>query len=201
MGVSTNPPLGQTPSQTVGPYFAYGLTPGQYLYPYRSLFDGTLADPRTPGTPILIVGQVLDGESRPIDDAMIEISQADSAGVRIRSPDDVAASGFRGFGRVGTGTDRERRFVFRTIKPGQVEPRLAPFVDVLVFMRGLLSHAYTRLYFDDEAAANDRDPVLASVPPQRRDTLIARREPAPGAIVYRFDIRMQGPQETVFFDV
>jgi protocatechuate 3,4-dioxygenase alpha subunit len=192
---------GQTPSQTVGPYFAYGLVPGQYGYEYRSLYGPELAEPRTPGTPIVIVGRVLDGDGAPIGDALLEIKHADAAGRHPSSPEEVAASGFRGFGRMGTGTLPGSEFVFRTIKPGATPDGQAPHVDVIVTMRGLLSHAFTRIYFDDEVPANAADPVLASVPPARRATLVARREPQPGAQVYRFDIRMQGDGETVFFDV
>jgi protocatechuate 3,4-dioxygenase, alpha subunit len=191
---------GQTPSQTVGPYFAYGLVPTQYGYEFRSLFDATLAEPRTPGEPILIVGQVFDGDGKPIDDAMIEICHADASGAWPQSPADVERTGFRGFGRAGTGTDPQNRFVFRTIKPGASAGQ-APHVNVIVLMRGLLSHAFTRIYFDDESDANGRDAVLAAVPPERRATLVAVREQQPGGNVYRFDIRMQGDRETVFFDV
>jgi protocatechuate 3,4-dioxygenase, alpha subunit len=192
---------GQTPSQTVGPYFAYGLVPSQYGYAFRSLFGAELAEPRTPGTPILLVGRVLDGRGEPIGDAMLEIRHADASGRYPSTPQDVAASGFRGFGRMGTGTLPGNTFAFRTVKPGATPDGQAPHVDVILTMRGLLSHAFTRLYFDDEAAANAADPVLASVPPERRGTLIARSEPQPGARVYRFEIRMQGDAETVFFDV
>ena len=194
-------PLGQTPSQTVGPYFAYGLTPTQYGYDFRSLFGPELAEPRTPGTPIVITGRVLDGNGEAIGDAMLEILHADASGRHPASPADVAATGFRGFGRMGTGTLPGNAFAFRTVKPGATPDGQAPHVDVIVTMRGLLSHAFTRIYFDDEAEANARDPVLASVPAERRATLIARREAQPGGIVYRFDVRMQGDAETVFFDV
>lgn len=192
---------GQTPSQTVGPYFAYGLASTQYGYDFRSLFGAELAEPRTPGTPILITGRVLDGNLEPIGDAMLEIQHADAQGRRPATPADVAASGFRGFGRMGTGTLPGNRFAFRTIKPGATADGQAPHVDVIVTMRGLLSHAFTRIYFDDEAGANAADPVLATVPADRRATLIARRDPQPGGLVYHFDIHMQGDAETVFFDV
>ena len=192
---------GQTPSQTVGPYFAYGLASTQYGYPFRSLFGPELAGPRTPGTPIVLTGRVLDGRGEPIGDALLEIQHADAQGRRPSGPDEVAATGFRGFGRMGTGTLPGHRFEFRTIKPGATPDGQAPHVDVIVSMRGLLSHAFTRIYFDDEAEANARDPVLATVPAERRATLIARREDAPGVRVYVFDVRMQGDDETVFFDV
>jgi protocatechuate 3,4-dioxygenase, alpha subunit len=196
-----NPTFGQTPSQTVGPYFAYGLTSTQYGYPFRALFGSDLAEPRTPGEPIVITGRVLDGNGEPIGDAMLEIQQADSRGHRPASAADVEASGFRGFGRMGTGTLPGHHFAFRTVKPGTTPDGQAPHIDVIVSMRGLLVHAFTRFYFDDEAEANARDPVLRSVPADRRGTLIAMREALPGGVVYRIDIRMQGPGETVFFDV
>ena len=193
--------LKQTPSQTVGPYFAYGITPEQYGYDYRSLFGPVLAQPQTAGEHIRIIGQVIDGAHSPVLDAVVEISQVDAAGLPVTSREQVTASGFRGFGRSGTGTDAENRFEFHTIKPGSIGPGQAPHIDVIVMMRGLLLHAFTRIYFDDEAAANAKDPVLSSVPAERRNALIARREALPGGVVYRFDIRMQGPQETVFFDL
>jgi protocatechuate 3,4-dioxygenase alpha subunit len=193
--------LGQTPSQTVGPYFAYGLTPTQYGYDFRSLFGPVLAEPRTPGEPIVITGRVIDGNGQPISDAMLEIRHADASGRYPASPADVAATGFRGFGRMGTGTLPGHAFEFRTVKPGATPDGQAPHVDVIVTMRGLLSHAFTRIYFDDEGDANARDPVLASVPAERRATLVARRESLPGGTVYRFDVHMQGDEETVFFDV
>jgi protocatechuate 3,4-dioxygenase alpha subunit len=182
----------QTPSQTVGPYFAYGLTAQQYHYPNSQIADGTLASEGAAGR-IRIVGRVLDGAGAPIPDAMIEIWQADSAGR-------YGAPGFSGFGRQGTGTDAEGRFVFDTIKPGAAAG-CAPFVTLVVFMRGLLSHVYTRLYFSDEPAANAADRTLATVPPERRNTLVARRDEAEPGALYRFDIHMQGEDETVFFDL
>jgi protocatechuate 3,4-dioxygenase alpha subunit len=194
--------LGQTPSQTVGPFFAFGLTAPQYGYAYNAFASNTLASESDPGERITIAGRVLDGAGEAINDAMIEIWQADAAG-RYAHPADTRASNqrFRGFGRFGTGTDPESRFVFQTIKPGSVDGLQAPHVNVIVFMRGMLSHAYTRLYFSDETEANARDPLLLSVPEERRQTLIARREKTQGAPVYRLDIRMQGDAETVFFDV
>lgn len=192
--------LRQTPSQTVGPYFAYGLTPEQYGYAFRSLFTAQLARPDTPGEHITLAGRVLDGPGNPVNDAMIEIVHADAQGRLIESVEQRAqAGGFRGFGRVGTGTDGS--YAFATIKPGAIGADGAPHVAVIVTMRGLLNHVFTRIYFEDEAEANARDAVLTQVPAERRDTLIARRETLPAGTVYRLDIRMQGPQETVFFDL
>ena len=194
--------LKQTPSQTVGPFFAYGLTPEQYGYPCRSLAGPVLVDGDTPGERIRITGRVLDGEGKAVPDAMLEIWQADGEG-RYAHPADPRGSNvrFNGFGRCGTGTDPEHRFAFETIKPGRVGDGQAPHVNVLVFMRGMLCHVYTRIYFDDEAKANARDPVLASAEEARRHTLIATRQTTPAGTVYRFDVHMQGPDETVFFDV
>jgi len=110
-------------------------------------------------------------------------------------------TGFRGFGRVGTGTDPDARYWFRTVKPAASAPDEAPRIDMIVLMRGILVHAFTRVYFSDEAAANAKDPTLALVPAERRDTLIAQRSEQGGQVVYTFDIHMQGAKETVFFDV
>ena len=188
----------QTPSQTVGPYFAYCLTPKQYGYDFTSLAGPQMVDENTQGEHIRITGQVLDGSGDPVSDAMIEIWQADAAGCY---PDVSQQDGFAGFGRAGTGTDARNRFRFDTIKPGATPDGQAPHVNVMVFMRGLLSHLYTRIYFSDENTLNAGDSVLNSVDEGRRQTLIARREEAPGGTVYQFDIHMQGASETVFFDV
>lgn len=194
--------LRQTPSQTVGPYFAYGLTPEQYGYTLGKIADGGMAPPGVEGERIRIEGRVFDGAGAVVPDAMIELWQADSKG-RYAHPADPRGSNaaFTGFGRFGTGTDPEKRFVFTTVKPGRVDARQAPHINVIVFMRGQLSHLYTRLYFDDEAIANATDPVLDTVPADRRATLVARRDATADGVVYRLDIHMQGPLETVFFDV
>ena len=218
-GSSPGAKLGQTPSQTVGPYFAYGLVGDQYGYPFASIASGTVAPDDEPGTHIRITGRVLDGAGTPVDDALIEIWQADAKGrYAPRDPAALAAAagakqdahpgdgrgsnhGFRGFGRMGTGTDPAKRFVFDTVKPGSVDGRQAPHINVIVLMRGMLLHAYTRIYFPEDAAANASDPVLAQVPPERRPTLIAKRVEQPSGPIYQFDIHMQGSHETVFFDV
>ncbi len=197
--------FGQTPSQTVGPYFAYGLTGTQYRYDFNQPFDDVVAYPHAEGEHIVLEGQVFDGDGKTVPDAMIEISQPDALGrfvQRTAAPlEESRRTGFRGFGRMGTGTDPEHHFRFQTVKPGVAVAGDAPHIDVIVTMRGLLVHAFTRIYFSDEAEANAKDPVLNAVPPARRDTLVARRETRGGRTVYRFDIRMQGPQETVFFDL
>ena len=189
--------LKQTPSQTVGPFFAYGLTPTQYGYDLKSLFTPVLARPHAQGEHLRITGQVFDGAGNAVVDAMVEIAQPDGSGQPITSVADAEARGFTGFGRCGTGTDPERRFVFDTIKPGAPGPGQAPHLSVIVFMRGMLVHVHTRIYFPDEPA-NAGDPVLLAVPEARRGTLIAQAD-GPGR--YRFDIRMQGDGETVFFEI
>ena len=136
---------------------------------------------------------------------MLEVWQANAHG-RYNHPadqrsDNLLDPDFKGFGRTGTGADPECRFTFETIKPGAIGDGQAPHLSLILFMRGLISHLYTRIYFSDEAEANAADPVLARVPPERRHTLIAQRDETPGGIIYRFDIHMQGPGETVFFDI
>ena len=195
---------GQTPSQTVGPYFAYGLSPEQYGYAALTSIAGSqIADQTVPGERIRIEGRVFDGEGLPVSDALIEIWQADADGLYIQ-PAGVN-SRFTGFGRCGTGTDPEALFRFDTIRPGIPKaddcnggmPAGAPHINVIVLMRGMLVHAFTRIYFPDETVANGQDEVLAGVPAERRQTLIAKAV-EPGR--YRFDIHMQGERETVFFD-
>ncbi|QHJ00631.1 protocatechuate 3,4-dioxygenase subunit alpha [Xylophilus rhododendri] len=198
-GQKTN--FGQTPSQTVGPYFAYGLTAVQYGYDFGQVFDSRVALDAARGERIRLEGRVFDGDGKPVFDAMVEISQPDGDGAYPDSPAQAAAMGFRGFGRCGTGTDPQNRYWFDTVKPGVNADGGAPHIDLVVTMRGLLVHAFTRVYFDDEAHANDGDAVLSSAPPARRHTLIARRGESGGQVVYTFDIHMQGEAETVFFDV
>lgn len=188
-----------TPSQTVGPFLAIGL-------PWP---DGPFVVP--PGTPgaITIAGRVFDGTGTALPDALVETWQADPDG-RFAHPDDprgavaAAAAGFRGFGRCATDDTGQYRLV--TLRPGPlpcpdggVE---APHLDVSVFARGLLDRVVTRIYFSDEAAANAADPVLRSIAdPERAMTLIAIAETGDPASEFRFDIRLQGDRETVFFDV
>jgi len=182
-----------TPSQTVGPYFAIALPfdAGPYVVP-----EGT------PGL-IRITGVVYDGEGVAIADNMIETWQADPEGrfadlhghgEPSRLPD------FRGFGRCGY-EDGDGSYEIITVKPGCVPgpggTMQAPHIDVSVFARGLLHRCVTRIYFADEAQANATDPILALVPPTRRGTLLADRTEDG----YRFDIRLQGDDETVFFAV
>jgi protocatechuate 3,4-dioxygenase alpha subunit len=171
-----------TPSQTAGPFLHLGrVWPGG-------------ADVVSPGTEgaVEIGGQVLDGAGDPVTDALVETWQ-------VRPDGTPAGPGFRGLGRCPTGPDGH--WAVRTLKPGAVVEAdgvaQAPHLDVAVFARGLLDRVVTRVYFDDEPAANAADPVLGGLPAVRRGTLLARRD----AAGYRFDIRLQGEAETVFFDV
>jgi protocatechuate 3,4-dioxygenase, alpha subunit len=151
-----------------------------------------------------VQGRVFDGDGAPVPDCMLEIWQADAQG-RFSDPQDKRAlpnSSFRGFGRCGT--DPNGFYAFDTIKPGPVPdpdgtPQ-APHFLLAVFARGMLRQLYTRIYLGGEAA-NAADPVLALVPADRRGTLIAAREPGNGNAVYHLDIRLQGDNETVFFDM
>jgi len=176
---------GSTPSQTVGPYLGIGL-------PWP---DGPDVVPAgTPGE-VRIVGTVYDGGGDPIPDAMVETWQADPDG-HFDHPDDPRGRvpGWRGFGRCPT--DDSGAYTIRTVLPGAL-PGQAPHVDVSLLARGMLHRVVTRIYFPDHADAHAADPVLASVPEQRRRTLIA--VPVGGG--YRFDLRVQGPGETVCFDL
>ncbi|MES2599748.1 MAG: protocatechuate 3,4-dioxygenase subunit alpha [Pseudomonadota bacterium] len=191
-----------TPSQTVGPYFKYGLTPGND-YAWNDAFGNDLVTADVSGERIRIVGQVFDGDGKIIPDSMLEIWQADAQG-RFADPQDTRAmpnAAFKGFGRCGT--DAKGGFEFRTIKPGPVpgpggKPQ-APHILMAVFARGMTQQAITRIYLGGEAA-NAADPILTLVPADRRATLIATREQGDAA-TYRFDIHLQGDRETVFFDV
>lgn len=191
-----------TPSQTVGPYFKYGLTPGND-YAWNDAFGNDLVTADVSGERIRIVGQVFDGDGKVIPDSMLEIWQADAQG-RFADPQDTGAmpnAAFKGFGRCGT--DAKGGFEFRTIKPGPVpgpggKPQ-APHILMAVFARGMTQQAITRIYLGSEAA-NAADPILALVPADRRATLIATREQGDAA-TYRFDVHLQGDRETVFFDV
>jgi protocatechuate 3,4-dioxygenase alpha subunit len=166
--------LRPTPSQTVGPFFNIGL-PGEGRS--ELVADGA----------VRIEGVLYDGEGEPVPDALLETWQADASG--------HYSEGSWGFGRCET--DDAGRFWFVTVKPGAVDAVQAPHISVHVFARGLLKHLPTRIYFPDEAEANEADPVLSSVDPALRPTLVAREDGG----VLRFDIRLQGDGETVFFDI
>ena len=185
--------LPQTPSQTIGPFFRPSL--------FRSGQE-SLVTAESCGERITIEGRVLDGDGAPVSDAMIELWQANADG-RYEHPDDAQEKlldpHFHGFGRAAT--DDLGYFRFYTIKPGTIPgpgtALQAPHINVSIFARGLLKRLVTRIYFPDEPM-NAADGVLNTVAPARRSTLVARLE-RPG--VLRFDIVLQGNNETVFFDV
>jgi protocatechuate 3,4-dioxygenase, alpha subunit len=187
-----------TPSQTVGPFFHLGLDRPEWS-------DLTAGNPA--GERIIVEGRVLDGDGTPVPDAVIELWQANAAG-RYAHPDDPRTdkpldANFRGFGRVAT--DADGRFRVTTIRPGPVPGRgnslQAPHINVVFFSRGLLIHLHTRIYFADEPA-NASDPLLSSIEdPAVRGTLLARRAEASNPALYRFDIVLQGENETAFLDL
>ena len=177
-----------TPSQTIGPFFHFGLT--------TNCGDGCLARAEALGQHIRVRLRLLDGDGAPVPDGMLEIWQADASG-RYDHPDPA----FCGFGR--RATDADGFCLFETVYPGRVPDRRgacqAPHIDVSVFARGLLGRLCTRIYFEGDPALAE-DPVLALVPEDRRPTLLARRDPAqPG--LWNLDIRLQGDHETVFFEI
>lgn len=179
-------------SQTIGPYLHIGMT---------WLVDESMAGPGVAGERVTLSGRIIDADGLAVNDAMVEIWQANAHG-RYRHPEDArdvpVDPGFTGFGRVYT--DPDGRFRVHTIKPGRVpgpEGSLqAPHLNVTIFMRGLLKHLITRVYFPGEA--NEDDPVLRSVPAERRATLVATSGAEPGALTW--NVVLQGDDETVFFD-
>ena len=185
-----------TPSQTVGPFFRIGLIE-KYSKP-------RIAAPQAKGERVGLSVRVLDGDGVPVNDSMIEIWQADASG-KYKHPDDpqtqAADPGCDGFGRMGT--DEDGHCQFETIRPGRVpgpgNTLQSPHLNVAVFSRGMLKQFYTRIYFAGDPA-NQQDPILALVPAERRETLMARPDPAKPSL-WRFDIHLQGKEETVFFDV
>ena len=189
----------QTPSQTIGPFFAHGLTPEEYRYNYTGIAHPVIADTTVKGEQIIIQGRVFDGEGNSCEDAMLEFWQCDAEGNYPEQEQDPEAKGFKGFGRVGTGMNKDRLYEIRTVKPGAIG-RQAPHINVVIFMRGMLNHQFTRLYFSDEPDLNAKDELLNLVPAARRDTLIAQRSSVAGIILYQFNVYLQGPRETVFFD-
>lgn len=188
-----------TTSQTVGPYLHIGLSG-------LNCADLTAGLTALDTPPVIIEGRVTDGQGKPVPDGMIEIWQADAQGV-YRHPDDprysgadAAKSGFTGFGRLPTEPDGSFRIT--TIKPGRVAgpdgTLQAPHLVVSLFMRGLLKHLSTRMYFPDEAQANQQDWILQQVPAARCATLVAQ---AGDNGTLRWNVNLQGAGETVFFDI
>jgi protocatechuate 3,4-dioxygenase alpha subunit len=174
----------QTPSQTVGPYFAYGLVPEQYGFDLRNAFPSHLIGSTEPGPRVTLTGRVLDGAGDPVSDAMLEFG-LDHGG---ETPSMC---------RVGTGTDPKFRYVVELPRP-KARHGDAPHLEVIVTARGMLLHAFTRVYFGDEGQANAADETLTSVPANRRHTLMATPISPQH---YQFDIHLQGEDETVFFEL
>lgn len=203
--------LPETPSQTAGPYVHIGLIPHQAGFDiFENSFGNVMAGRDTIGERIRIEGRVLDGTGAPCRDILLEAWQANAAG-RYNHPADQQTDkaldpNFRGWGRSGTDFDTGL-YTFETIKPGPVIGRrgynpMAPHVNIWLAARGINIGLATRMYFEDETALNESDPVLRMIEPAiRRRTLLARREARSNGVVYVFDIRLQGENETVFFDV
>jgi protocatechuate 3,4-dioxygenase, alpha subunit len=202
--------LKESPSQTAGPYIHIGATPnhaGIEMYGNGGDLGRTLVSPGAKGERIVVKGHVIDGGGAPLKDALVEIWQADSAGL-YNSPAEKrgkADPAFAGWGRQPT-DGATGLYRFETIKPGRapfVDGRpMAPHLTFWIVARGINLGLHTRMYFSDEEAANAQCPVLARV--EYRDriaTLIAARSEENGQPVYTFDIRLQGEQETVFFDI
>jgi protocatechuate 3,4-dioxygenase alpha subunit len=192
--------LKETPSQTAGPYVHIGCTPN--FLGINGVFPEDLGSRMITGSPegtrITLLGAVHDGTGAVLKDALVEIWQADAAG---RFPGHGGAEGFTGWGR-SPGDMETGEFTFETLKPGRVpfaDGRLqAPHISVWIVARGINTGLHTRIYFADEEAANAEDPILSRI--EHRDripTLLARRE----GDHYRFDIHLQGPAETIFFDI
>lgn len=203
--------LPETPSQTAGPYVHIGLIPHQAGFDiFENSFGNVMAGRDTIGERIRVEGRVLDGTGAPCRDILLEAWQANAAG-RYNHPADQQTDkaldpNFRGWGRSGTDFDTGL-YTFETIKPGPVIGRrgynpMAPHVNIWLAARGINIGLATRMYFEDETALNESDPVLRMIEPAiRRRTLLARREARSNGVVYVFDIRLQGDNETVFFDV
>ena len=201
--------LKETASQTAGPYVHIGLIPAMAGFDiFEKNFTNVLVGPNTKGERITLEGRVLDGTGTPLRDVLLEIWQTDAAG-RYNHPADrsqgTTDEDFRGWGRAGS--DFESGLItFETVKPGAIIDKAgrkcAPHVNVWIVARGINIGLNTRLYFSDEGAANAADPVLNLIEqPVRRSTLIAKRDERAGKVVYDFTINLQGPDETVFFDV
>jgi len=199
--------LKETASQTAGPYVHIGLAPGAAGFDiYKQELGWDISGPNAAGERIRVEGLVMDGTGSPVKDVMLEAWQANAAGVYAHPehPGEVE-EGFRGWGRVITDFD-SGEWGFDTIKPGAVMGRnghlMAPHINLWIVARGINIGLNTRAYFSDEVDANAADPVINLVEwEHRRQTLIARRSERDGKVIYRFDICLQGDNETVFFDI
>lgn len=192
----------ESPSQTAGPYVHIGCAPNTCgvdgLYA-TDLGSAMIADD-TPGQRITITGHIYDGAGDPLKDALMEIWQADHQGSYSTDAYDNSGTSFTGWRRQITNLETGR-YTFNTIKPGPVPASdgrfQAPHLSFWIVARGINLGLNTRMYFPDESEANAACPVLERTPPQHRDTLIAHRDDQS----YRFDIHLQGDNETVFFDI
>jgi protocatechuate 3,4-dioxygenase alpha subunit len=197
--------LKETPSQTAGPYVHIGCVPNfcEIGGVYPEDLGKTMVNDKTKGGRITVKGHVIDGADTPLRDALIEIWQADAAGL-YNSPSEMrgtADPNFTGWGRCPTDM-QTGEFVFETVKPGRVPFRdgrpMAPHITFWVVARGINIGLQTRMYFGDEQKANEEDPILQRIEHKVRvPTLIARAE----GNTYHFDIHLQGENETVFFDI
>ncbi|PZM15345.1 protocatechuate 3,4-dioxygenase subunit alpha [Rhizobium tubonense] len=197
--------LKETASQTAGPYVHIGLTPNfcGITGVYGSDLGASMINDKTLGTRITVTGRVIDGAGSPIKDALVEIWQADSAGL-YNSPSEMrgtADPNLTGWGRCPTNGD-DGTFLFETVKPGRVPykdgRRMAPHITFWIVARGINLGLNTRMYFPDETAANAEDPLLARIEHRHRVATLIASGVAP---VYTFDIHLQGEKETVFLDI
>ena len=199
--------LNETPSQTAGPFVHIGLAPGAAGFDiYQHELGQDIAGPNAKGERIRVEGLVIDGTGSPVKDVLIEAWQANAEGVYAHPehPGEVE-DGFRGWGRVITDF-ATGNWGFETVKPGCTPGRsgsiMAPHINLWIVARGINTGLNTRLYFSDEEQANAADPVINLIEwENRRQSLIATRTDTEGSVVYRFDIRLQGENETVFFDI
>jgi protocatechuate 3,4-dioxygenase alpha subunit len=199
--------LKETPSQTAGPYVHIGLAPGAAGFQiYDQELGRDIAGPNAAGERIRVEGIVIDGIGSPVKDVLLEAWQANAAGVYAH-PEHAGEveEGFRGWGRVITDFETGE-WAFETVKPGPVMGRngqmMAPHINLWIVARGINVGLNTRLYFEDEVEANSTDPIINLIEwEKRRKTLIAKRSERDGQTVYRFDICLQGEDETVFFDI
>lgn len=198
--------LKETPSQTAGPYVHIGLAPAAAGFEiFENNFGPNPANPDAEGEHITITGVVFDGTGSPVKDVMLEVWQANTHG-KYQSPEDHQDKpldpNFRGWGRICSDFDTGE-YTFSTVKPGSVPGRnvgpMAPHINVWIVARGINVGLNTRIYFEDEAEANAKDPVINMIEMVvRRKTLLAKKTSDGN---YRFDIHLQGENETVFFDV
>ena len=201
--------LKESPSQTAGPYVHIGCTPN--FTGIEGVYDADLGtimlNDQARGERITVTGQIFDGTGTPLRDAMIEIWQADADGL-YNSPQELrgdADPNFAGWGRCPTDL-QTGQYTFQTIKPGRVPFRdgrlMAPHISFWIVARGINLGLQTRMYFADEDAANAEDPMLTRIEHKVRvPTLMGQRSEADGAVTYTFDIRLQGEDKTIFFDI